>query len=56
MKKIFIITFFFFLIQFGYSQEKGESNQIQNNMEQTSILGLRTTIYKVNDIGKARDW
>ena len=56
MKIIFIIAFFFFLIQFGYSQEKGESNQIQNNMEQTSILGLRTTIYKVNDIGKARDW
>ena len=25
-------------------------------MEQTSILGLRTTIYKVSDIEKARDW
>lgn len=25
-------------------------------MEKTSILGLRTTIYKVCDIGKARDW
>ncbi|MEJ7693026.1 VOC family protein [Daejeonella sp.] len=25
-------------------------------MEKTSILGLRTTIYKVSDIAKARDW
>ena len=25
-------------------------------MEKNSILGLRTTIYKVSDIGKARDW
>ena len=25
-------------------------------MEKTSILGLRTTIYKVSDIEKARDW
>ena len=25
-------------------------------MEKASILGLRTTIYKVNDIQKARDW
>ena len=24
-------------------------------MEKNSILGLRTTIYKVSDIGKARD-
>ena len=25
-------------------------------MEKTSILGFRTTIHKVNDIEKARDW
>ncbi|TAG50684.1 MAG: VOC family protein, partial [Runella slithyformis] len=25
-------------------------------MEKTSILGLRTTIYKVSNIEKARDW
>ena len=25
-------------------------------MKKISILGLRTTIYKVNDIEKARDW
>ena len=25
-------------------------------MEKASLLGLRTTIYKVSDISKARDW
>ena len=54
-KTIFIgiLTLFF---QFGYSQEKVEPKQTEKNMEQTSILGLRTTIYKVSDIKKARDW
>lgn len=28
----------------------------KKNMDKTPILGLRTAIYKVNDIEKARDW
>ncbi len=42
--------------QYGYSQEKVKPKQTEKNMEQISILGLRTTIYKVSDIKKARDW
>ena len=42
--------------QFGFSQKNLE--QIDNNikMEIPNILGLRTTIYKVGDIEKAKKW
>jgi len=56
MHKIILIAFLSFCVQFGYSQEKIESYQTGKNMEKSSILGLRTTIYKVSDIEKARDW
>ena len=38
------------------SHEKNEKNKTEKKMNKTSILGLRTTIYKVSDIQKARDW
>ncbi|MBZ0242243.1 MAG: VOC family protein [Bacteroidales bacterium] len=56
MQKIILIGILTLCVQFGYSQEKTESHQTEKNMEKSSILGLRTTIYKVNDIEKARDW
>ena len=56
MQKIIFIGILILLVQFGYSQEKIESNTSEKNMKKTSILGLRTTIYKVGDIEKARDW
>jgi len=56
MQKIIFIGILTLLVQFGYSQEKIESNPTEKNMKKTSILGLRTTIYKVSDIEKARDW
>ncbi|WP_233357747.1 VOC family protein [Haloflavibacter putidus] len=56
MRRTVIIGILVLFSQFSYSQEKSESNQTQKNMGQKSILGLRTTIYKVADIEKARDW
>ena len=56
MHKTILIGILILIVKFGYSQEKAESNRIEKNMDQTSILGLRTTIYKVSDIDKARDW
>jgi hypothetical protein len=56
MQKIIFIGILTLLVQFGYSQEKVESNSIEKNIKKTSILGLRTTIYKVSNIEKAKDW
>ncbi len=56
MQKTIFIGILALFVQFGYSQEKVELNQTEKNMEKTSILGLRTTIYKVSDMEKARDW
>ncbi|MCX2680933.1 VOC family protein [Galbibacter sp. EGI 63066] len=56
MQKTIFIGILALFTQFGHSQERTEPNPTKKNMEKTSILGLRTTIYKVNDIEKARDW
>ena len=56
MQKTIFIGILALFLQFAYSQEKVKPKQTEKNMEQTSILGLRTTIYKVSDIQKARDW
>ena len=56
MQKTIFIGILTLFVQFGYCQEKAELNQTEKNMKKTSILGLRTTIYKVSDIAKARDW
>ncbi|CAL65911.1 VOC family protein [Christiangramia forsetii] len=56
MQTIILIGIITLFVKFGYSQEKTELNQIEKDMEQKSILGLRTTIYKVRDIKKAKEW
>lgn len=56
MKRTVLIGILFLYVQLGYSQNQNETNQTEKKMEKTSILGLRTTIYKVSDIEKARDW
>lgn len=56
MQKTIFIGILTIFVQFVYSQTKEELNQKEKKMEKTSILGLRTTIYKVSDIAKARDW
>jgi len=56
MQRTIFIGILALFVQFGYSQEKVELTKTEKNMEKTSILGLRTTIYKVSDIEKARDW
>jgi len=56
MQRTIFIGILALFVQFGYYQEKVESIKTGKNMEKTSILGFRTTIHKVNDIEKARDW
>ena len=56
MKKTVLIGILVLFTQISYSQGKVETKSIEKGMKQTSILGLRTTIYKVSDIKKARDW
>lgn len=43
-------------IQLGFSQESSDPKENTSHMEKQNILGLRTTIYKVGDIGKAKKW
>ncbi|MCK9450958.1 MAG: VOC family protein [Bacteroidales bacterium] len=56
MRKVILIVILSFCTQFAYSQEEIESDQTEKHIEKPAILGLRTTIYKVSDIEKARDW
>lgn len=56
MQKIIFIVILALFAQYAFSQEKTELNPTKKNMEKTSILGLRTTIYKVSDIEKAKNW
>lgn len=56
MHSTILIGILALFVQFGHSQEKAEANPTEKNMGKTSILGLRTTIYKVSDIEEARDW
>ncbi|MDA3912553.1 MAG: VOC family protein [Bacteroidales bacterium] len=56
MKSILFIGILIFGFQTGFSQQNTEQTDRINNMEKQSILGLRTTIYKVEDIHKAKKW
>lgn len=49
MKKLFLITFMLGLSNFTLAQNKTDHKK-------STMLGLRTTIYKVGDIEKAIDW
>jgi len=56
MRKIFYIGILILNIQIGFSQNKFNQKDNTTKMETPIILGLRTTIYKVGDIDKAKDW
>ncbi len=56
MKKILFIGILILGFQTGFSQQNTEQTDSIKNMEKQSILGLRTTIYKVEDINKAKKW
>ncbi len=58
MKKITIFVFLFLCTNYMYSQEESVPT-LNNNpieMNKSNMLGLRTTIYKVGDINKAKVW
>lgn len=56
MKSTFILGIIILIAQLGFAQENNQPNQTAPEMEKSSMLGLRTTIYKVSDIDKAKDW
>jgi len=56
MKKILFIGILILGFQTGFSQQNTEQTDSIKNMEKQSILGLRTTIYNVEDINKAKIW
>ena len=56
MRKLIFIGIFGLFALMSFGQEKEQPISKETNMEKKSILGLRTTIYKVSDIDKARDW
>lgn len=56
MRIILLFTLLGLLAQMGFSQESSNVNENTNHMKNQDILGLRTTIYIVGDIEKAKDW
>lgn len=56
MKKILFIGILILVFQTVFSQQKTEQSDSSKNMEKQNILGLRTTIYNVGDINKAKKW
>lgn len=56
MRIIILFTLLGLLTQSGFSQESTNLNEHKSHMEKQDILGLRTTIYIVGDIDKAKKW
>ncbi len=56
MNKLLILVVFSALYTLGYSPENVEVNKKETSMKESVMLGLRTTIYKVDDIDKAKVW
>jgi len=56
MKKVLFIEILILGFQTGFSQQNAEQTDSIKNMEKQSILGLRTTIYKVKNLNKAKKW
>ena len=56
MKKILFIGILILSSQVVFSQQNIDKTDSTKNMEKQNILGLRTTIYKVGDIEKAKKW
>ena len=51
MNKIYLLSIGLLLCQVAKSQ-----NTKDNRTMDTKMLGLRTTVYKVNDLNKAKEW
>ncbi len=56
MKNVFLILLACCAAVLAHSQATAENENPSKTMTKTSMLGLRTTIYKVDDMNKARDW
>lgn len=56
MKWILFIVILILGSQTGFSQQNTVQTDNIKNMEKQDILGLRTTIYNVGDINKAKKW
>jgi len=56
MKTRILIGILLLLTQFGFSQNSSKSENEKIEMGKLQFLGLRTTIYKVGDITKAKKW
>jgi len=56
MRKILFIGILLLSSQLIFSQQDTMQIDSTKNMEQSYFLGLRTTIYKVGDINKAKEW
>ncbi len=56
IKRILIIGMLILGFQTGFSQQSTLQTNDNKDMEKQSVLGLRTTIYNVGDINKAKAW
>jgi lactoylglutathione lyase len=56
MKTRILIMILVLFTQFGFSQNSSKSKNKKTKMEKKQFLGLRTTIYKVEDITEAKKW
>ena len=56
MRRFLLFGIFSLQVFLGFSQENKDSNKTDMKMEKSNMLGLRTTIYKVGDLAKAKQW
>ena len=56
MKKLILLSIIIFNFQIVFSQENIQQTDSIIHMEKSDFLGLRTTIYKVADLGQAKEW
>ena len=56
MKMFLLFATLILLPNYSFGQNADEAEKKKTKMSETKILGLRTTIYKVDDIEKATKW
>ena len=56
MGKRFLILILILNFQSVFSQKNTNQKDSTANMKKSDILGLRTTLYKVGDLAKAKEW
>ncbi|CAM1359780.1 VOC family protein [Tenacibaculum xiamenense] len=56
MKRIFIIGILSLYTTLSFAQENNGTKKPEAKMKKSDMLGLRTTIYKVGNITKAKKW